>query len=269
MLDSAFNYSNQTDMQQVSIHCVEHLEQKIIAISTRYEKYYVLDMHSHERAQLLYGATGVIHIETPHGNWIIPPERAVWIPPNIPHKLTMFSVNTCSLYILSDTLPRESSQCEVLSISPLLRQLLLKAPHLTAPFSKHDELIFDLILCELKIADAIQLHLPLPENKKLLALCQNFMRAPNIHLSPEEIAKQLNLSERHFSRLFKNEVGLSFSKWRQQVCVLLSLEKIMQGQSIQHIAYDYGFKNPAAFSTLFHRILGVSPSRYFQNKTLS
>ena len=109
----------------------------------------------------------------------------------------------------------------------------------------------------------------MPENKRLLALCQNFMRAPNIHLSPEEIAKQLNLSERHFSRLFKNEVGLSFSKWRQQVCVLLSLEKIMQGQSIQHIAYDYGFKNPAAFSTLFHRILGVSPSRYFQNKTLS
>jgi AraC-like DNA-binding protein len=57
---------------------------------------------------------------------------------------------------------------------------------------------------------------------------------------------------------------MSFSKWRQHACVLLSLERLIRQHSIQQIAYDFGFKNPAAFSTMFHRVLGMSPSRYIQ-----
>ena len=252
-------------MQQVSIHCVEHLEHRIIAIENNYSAFQVLETHQHQRAQLLYGAEGIIQIETPHGNWIIPPERAVWIPPNVPHKLTMFKVRTCSLYICPTQLPRTSTQCEVLSISALLRQLLLKAPQLTAPFSMHDQLIFDLIFCELAQAETIQLHLPLPQQPALLALCQNFLAAPNIHVSPLQLAEQLHLSERHFSRLFKQELGMPFSTWRQHACVLLSLEKLIKQQPIHHIAYSLGFKNPAAFSTMFQRIFGISPSRYFSS----
>lgn len=255
-------------MQQISIHSVEHLQQKIIAIATQYAPQHVLAMHSHQRAQLLYGAEGVIHVETPQGNWIIPPERAVWIPPQVPHKLTMFNVKTCSLYILEQYSPRQSQRCEVLAISALLRQLLLTAPSIDEPFTARDHLLFDLILAELKAAPSINLHLPLPENKELLAICQNFLKEPNIHLSPEQIAAELYMSERHFSRLFKQQVGMPFSKWRQHACVLLSLERLMQNQPIQKIAYDFGFKNPAAFSTMFQRILGLSPSRYMdENKT--
>jgi len=143
-----------------------------------------------------------------------------------------------------------------------LRQLLLKAPQLTVPFSAHDQLIFDLIHCELAQAEIIPLHLPLPQHVGLLAICQTFLAAPNIHISPTSIAEQLHMSERHFSRLFKQEVGLSFSLWRQQACVLLSLERLMKHQPIHQIAYDLGFKNPAAFSTMFQRIMGISPSRY-------
>ena len=258
------------DMKQISIHSVEHLKHKMIAIETQYAEYYVLKMHSHKRAQLLYAAQGVMHVETPQGNWIIPPERAVWIPPQVPHQLTLFNVKTCSLYILPEYVPRQIEYCEVLSISPLLRQLLLKAPALNEPLSRHDELIQELILTELGISEKIELHLPLPENKAILEICQKFLKQPNIHLSPEEIATQLYISERHFSRLFKSEVGMSFSKWRQHACVLLSLEKLIQNQPIQHIAYDFGFKNPAAFTTMFHRVLGLSPTQYMShlhNKT--
>lgn len=255
-------------MKQISIHSVEHLKHKMIAIETQYDEYYVLAMHTHKRAQLLYGAQGVIHVETPQGSWIIPPERAVWIPPEVAHQLTLFNVKTCSLYILPEYVPRYTTYCEVLSISPLLRQLLLKAPELNEPFSRHDELIFELILSELEICETVDLHLPLPENKAMLEICKKFIENPNIHFSPEQFATQLCTSERHFSRLFKSEVGLSFSKWRQQACVLLSLEKLIQNQSIQQIAYDLGFKNPAAFSTMFHRVLGVSPSRYMENNDI-
>ncbi|MEN8367229.1 AraC family transcriptional regulator [Acinetobacter bereziniae] len=251
-------------MKQISIHSIEHLEHKIIAIETQYAEFYRLAQHSHQRAQLLYGAEGVMHVETPQGNWIIPPERAVWIPPEVPHQLTLFNVKTCSIYIRPEYLPRPSTQCEVLAISPLLRQLLLKAPKLNPPFCKRDELIFDLILSELELSEVIDLHLALPENPTMLKICRAFIQRPNIHFSPEDFAAQLCVSERHFSRLFKTETGMSFSKWRQHACVLLSLERLIRQHSIQQIAYDFGFKNPAAFSTMFHRVLGMSPSRYIQ-----
>ena len=110
----------------------------------------------------------------------------------------------------------------------------------------------------------IDLHLALPENPTMLKICRAFIQRPNIHFSPEDFAAQLCVSERHFSRLFKTETGMSFSKWRQHACVLLSLERLIRQHSIQQIAYDFGFKNPAAFSTMFHRVLGMSPSRYIQ-----
>ncbi len=255
-------------MKQISIQSVEHLAHKILAIETQYKKNQVLAMHTHQRAQLLYGAEGIMHVETPHGQWIIPPERAVWIPPEMPHQLTLYSVKTCSLYILPESVPRQVTQCEVLSISPLLRQLLLTAPQLNPPFSKHDDLIFELILMELTQAESMDLHLPLPEHQAMLAICKLFLKSPNIHYAPETFAAELCLSERHFSRLFKQETGISFSKWRQQACVLLSLERLIQQHSIQHIAYDFGFQNPAAFSTMFQRVLGLSPSRYMQHQAV-
>lgn len=256
-------------MKQISIQSVEHLAHKIIAIETQYTKRQVLDMHTHRRAQLLYGAEGVMHVETPNGQWIIPPERAVWIPPEMPHQLTLFDVKTCSLYILPDSVSRQIERCEVLSISPLFRQLLLKAPQLNPPFTQHDELIFALILMELTCAEPIDLHLPLPEHKAMLEICKKFLKSPDIHYGPEIFAAELCMSERHFSRMFKQETGLSFSKWRQQACVLISLERLIQHHSIQQIAYDLGFQNPAAFSTMFQRVLGLSPTRYIQHQTLS
>ena len=60
-------------MKQISIQSVEHLAHKILAIETQYKKNQVLAMHTHQRAQLLYGAEGIMHVETPHGQWIIPP----------------------------------------------------------------------------------------------------------------------------------------------------------------------------------------------------
>jgi AraC-like DNA-binding protein len=203
-----------------------------------------------------------MHVETPQGTWIIPPERAVWIPAQMPHRLDLYKVKTCSLYIDPACCSQLAAYCEVLAVSPLLRQLLLRAPQLNPPFDEHAELIFDLICAELVCAAKIDLHLPMPSDPQMLAICQKFLQAPDIHLAPEQLAAQLHVSERHFSRRFKRQVGISFSQWRQQACVLLSLEKLMQQQSIQHIAYDFGFRQPAAFSAMFVRILGHPPSRY-------
>lgn len=62
-------------MHNVPIDEVDHLARPVIALARNYPSGYLLPMHSHRRAQLLYGATGVMHVTTRQGNWLVPPQR--------------------------------------------------------------------------------------------------------------------------------------------------------------------------------------------------
>lgn len=55
---------------------------------------------------------------------------------------------------------------------------------------------------------------------------------------------------------------MSFGQWRQRACVVLALAKLSAGISITRIALDFGYESPAAFSTMFRRILGQAPTAY-------
>lgn len=39
--------------------------------------------HSHPWAQVAISTTGVIRLTVPHGAYIVPPSRALWIPPGV------------------------------------------------------------------------------------------------------------------------------------------------------------------------------------------
>ena len=41
---------------------------------------------SHKRAQLVFASTGVIVVRTRQGTWVIPPQRAVWVPGAVEHE---------------------------------------------------------------------------------------------------------------------------------------------------------------------------------------
>lgn len=43
--------------------------------------------HSHEQAQLFYPMNGAARVLTPLGSWMLPPMRAIWLPPRVDHEL--------------------------------------------------------------------------------------------------------------------------------------------------------------------------------------
>ncbi|WP_412179953.1 AraC family ligand binding domain-containing protein, partial [Variovorax paradoxus] len=114
-------------MRNVPIDAVDAIARPVLAIGTDYPLGQLLPTHSHRRAQFLYGATGVMEVGTDDGAWVVPPQRGVWIPAGQPHRVRMLGVSTRSLYIEPREAPRHGRQCEVLEVSPLLRQLLLAA----------------------------------------------------------------------------------------------------------------------------------------------
>ena len=252
-------------MRNVSINLLDDTRRPVVAIGTDYSHGYLLPRHTHRRAQLLYGATGVMQVSTHDGNWVVPPQRAVWIPPGVAHEVLMLGVSTRSLYIEPGAVDL-GERCQVISVSPLIRHLLMEAVELplTYDLTGRDGVLIDLLLHELVRSAPLPLHIPLPSDGRLLELCQTFLHQPNAHQSPQQWADQLHVSLRTFNRLFRLQTGLSFSQWRQRACVVLALARLAAGEAVTRIALDFGYDSPAAFSTMFRRILGQAPSVWLE-----
>jgi AraC-like DNA-binding protein len=147
-----------------------------------------------------------------------------------------------------------------------MRQLLMEAVELPLEYDEagRDGALVSLLLHELARATHLPLHIPLPEDPRLLDLCQAFLQRPDVHQSPVQWAQQSHLSLRTFSRHFRQQTGLSFVQWRQRACVVQALARLASGASVTRIALDLGYENPAAFSSMFRRVLGQSPSTYLE-----
>ena len=251
-------------MRNTPLATIDALPLDVLAIRTDYAPGTLLDTHSHRRAQFLYGASGLMEVDTDDGAWVVPPHSGVWIPAGKPHRVRMVGVSTCSLYIEPSAAPRAGSRCEVLMVSPLLRQLLLEA--IDAPLHHEprgrDGLLMRLALHEIARARMLPLFAPLPLHPGLAALCRAFLHQPQAHASPRDWAGRLHQSERSFSRFFRSETGMAFSEWRQHACLLSALAQLAAGKPVTAVALELGYDSPGAFSTMFRKKLGHPPSEF-------
>jgi len=254
-------------MHNASIGLLDSTPRSVVAISTEYDNGHRLPMHSHRRSQLLYGSKGVMQVTTSLGTWVVPPQRAVWIPPQVPHEVLFLGVRTHSLYIEPDESLINQEQCQVIEVSALMRHLLQEAVDLPLEYEEtgRDGVVINLLLHEIQRANELPLHIPMPTHQRLLASCQTFLMAPDINRSPQELADSLFMSVRTFTRLFREQTGLSFGQWRQRACVILALSRLAEGQSVTTVALEMGYESPAAFATMFRRVLGQAPSVYLIN----
>ncbi len=224
--------------------------------------------HSHRQAQLLYAVDGVISLTTDSGTWVVPPSRAVWLPPNLEHA-TASHTNVQFRSLLIDiegnaALPKE---CMVVEVTPLLRELILRLASLVERPERQDmvQAVIRLLLLELTFLPAQPLNLPLPRHRALAAFCETMRRDLARTISIEEAAETLHMSRATLMRLFQRETGLSFGRWRQQARMLKALTLLAEGRSILDVALECGYDSPSAFSAMFRRSLGRSPRNYFQS----
>ncbi|XXD10112.1 AraC family transcriptional regulator [Klebsiella sp. R445] len=252
-------------MRNVKIEDVDSLDRDVVALGNDYEQGFILPQHQHRRAQLLYGATGLMYVTTQDGEWVVPPQHAVWIPPETMHAVRFVGVTTRSVYIEPDCVRAlvKHRRCEVISISRLLRQLLLEAVDLPPLYnSARDCVLINLMLLELAAMPAREFNIPLPQHPALRALCQAFLLTPSIHDPAERWASALFMSASTFRRHFLQQMGLSFSAWRQRACVVSALALLITGKPVNEVALSLGYDNASSFATMFRRVTGLSPSYY-------
>jgi len=252
-------------MRNTRVTHYEDTPRDVVITGNDYPPHYVLPRHVHKRGQLLYAVTGVVTVATDEGSWVVPPRRALWIPAGVAHEVRMSgAVSTRSAYVRDQAAALLPAHCRVIGVSLLLHALLLEAVDLPAEYALdgRDGRVMALLLDEIAAMPALALNTPLPRDPRLARLCRALIAAPALEIDIDAMAHKAGMSRRSFTRLFRQQTGMSFSAWRQQACLLAALTRLGGGDSITQVAVDLGYSSASAFTAAFRRVLGAAPSRY-------
>ena len=222
--------------------------------------------HVHDQAHLMYTVNGVLEVTTHEGVWYVPPKQAIWIPPRIEHRARANGEATLQVVIieLPNGLPCPQAATRMVLISPLLRELLRCLRRGGAAYSEAElgSHVRALMLAELVFLEETALHLPALADRRLRTIQTSLHADPADDTALATWAQQLHLCSRSLARLFLKETGTSFSTWRQHTRLMLALPRLAAGEPVTRVALDLGYASPSAFTRMFRRVLGVSPSEY-------
>lgn len=245
----------------------EHTAAPVIGIGNEYPAGHRHPRHRHRRAQLLYAEYGTMLVDTQDRRWIVPPHEGVWIPRGVAHGMRMLSrVGTRSVYFADAAAEDFPAACQVIGVSALLRQLLIEAADLPAeyaPGSRADK-IMALIVDEVRMAPVRPLSLPIPRHARLAARCRAFAQSPGLEVCIDDFCRDLGMSRRSFTRLFRAQTGLSLREWQRRACFQAALQRLLAGEAVTRIALDLGYSSPAAFTAMFRSLAGKSPVEYLR-----
>jgi AraC-like DNA-binding protein len=227
----------------------------------------VIPSHFHDRDQLVYASRGVMTVRTNRGAWVVPTYRAVWIPAAVPHSIAMSgTVAMRTLYLkpgLAITLPRD---CCVVNVSPLLKELILYACTFSAlkKTIKRQGHLIHIILDQLEAIQTVPLQLPNPSDARALRIAEALIADPSDRRPLALFSKSAGASKRTLERIFQEDVGVTFGKWRQQLRLMQAMRLLAEGAKVTHAALESGYSTPSAFISMFRKTLGTTPRLYFR-----
>ncbi len=248
---------------------LEALPQAVVAYGRDLDRGERLDFHAHRRAQLVYASDGIMAVTTRAATYLVPPQRAVWMPGGVEHRIDARSrVRMRTLYIDPAAEADLPTAVCVLNITPLLRELIIAAvaagPEVA--LNTPEARIMAVILDQIHAQPIASLSLPLPDDPRLRRVAEALIRHPADDRGLDAWARDVGASKRTLVRLFPIQTGMTFRAWRQQCRLLHALELLNAGTSVTATALETGYDNSSAFITMFRRCLGTTPRQYLRGE---
>ena len=225
----------------------------------------VVAPHAHSWGQLIYAATGVVTVWTEHGMWVVPPHWAIWAPAGVAHGLRFTGLASLRTLYLRPDVTCVGPRSTVVMVSPLLRELILRAVRermLDARDQTHRALV-DLIVHECSPSPAPPLDLPLPRSARLRRVAEHLANHSSDRVSHARLARHFGIGVRTLERGFVAETGLSLGQWRRHARFMDALRQLGAGSSVKRAAIEAGYRTPSAFVAAFRSSFRTTPGRYF------
>jgi AraC-like DNA-binding protein/mannose-6-phosphate isomerase-like protein (cupin superfamily) len=242
-------------------------------VARHYRKGVRLDTHMHREAQLVYAARGTMQVTTPKGRWLVPPDRAVWVPARLEHSIDVVAdIEMRTLYFDLAWLAREdrseSLDAEfVVRVSRLLHEAIL-ALFDGGGNADRTGLLVRLAILELHHAEDSATFIPLPQEPRCRRAADIVLGDPTGAHEIETLARAVGTSARTLSRLFSAQTQLSFKSWCQRARIAAAIERLSTDAnvSVKQIASDLGYASFPAFSHAFRQVTGKTPTAFTETK---
>lgn len=222
-----------------------------------------LAAHRHPWAQLACSFSGAIRLRAGDTTWIVPPQSAVWIPPDVEHEVAMLgTVAMRTVYVAAEAATRSLTTCEVIEVSALMRELIAALADPGPQAGPRPRLLSALLLEEIRRAPARSFSVPMPADRRLRSLCESLLADPSTTLTLQEWAPRVGASGRTLARLFVRDLGLTFGQWRQRARLAHAAALIGRGEPLGTVAADLGYESPSAFTVMFKRAFGMTPREF-------
>jgi AraC-like DNA-binding protein len=227
-------------------------------------------VQTHAEGHLVYAASGVLAVHTERGTSVVPANRVAWTPAGFTHYHRAHGDTDMRIVFLAPSLSRlVSDHPAVFEASDLARELLLaltgRGNYDDAAPGRNDSArsrLRRVLVDELREAPEQPLHLPEPRDDRLQAIARLLYETPADNATLAELGKTIGASTRTLSRLFRNELGMTFYEWRTQLRVYHALVLLADGHDTTHTAYACGWANPSGFIAAFTNLIGTTPGRY-------
>jgi AraC-like DNA-binding protein len=103
-----------------------------------------------------------------------------------------------------------------------------------------------------------------PPFVRLVRIAEIFLRDPCDSRTLAQLCRVSGANKRSIERLFQQEIGMTFGKWRQQLRLMQGMRLLAEGAKVTHAALESGYSTPSAFISMFRRALGTAPSSYLR-----
>lgn len=243
---------------------IDDRSRSVIGLADEYAPGFIDPAHSHDRAQLLYASAGVMSVDVENASFLVPPQRALWIPPGMVHQVSCRGEVSLRTIYFDPAHDFTGGVCRVIEVSDLLRALIVEVTRFETGCreGEREALIVRLLLDEMASMPDAPYHVPLPRDERLMRVCRAILADPTDNRDLDEWASVAGMGRRTFTRLFRSNTGMGLATWRQQVRLMEALSLLASGQPVTTVAFDVGYDSPSAFTAMFHRSFGIPPSQY-------
>lgn len=237
-----------------------------------------IPFHKHLKGQFLYTEGGIVHVITDRQTYFLPARHYMWIPAGVMHSIQPGSAHVIMRNLYFPTEENDHaffSETGIYPINDLLLQMIIYTNRWSGDIIEGENNLWHFaqaiknILPEVSLYN-LPLNLPYAKDKRLVAVI-NYMEenlAENIMIA--DAGKKFSISTRTLSRLFQNDVGMSFIQYltvlRLMKAVALLLEENL---SVKEVAFMVGYNSIPTFSNTFNKILGIRPSEYVKQTKIT
>ena len=222
-----------------------------------------IQRHRHRLHQIVYASSGAVSVTTPTGTWITPTNRAIWIPAGVWHE-HRFHGHTQFHGVALD--PRRyvagPDSPTVLAVNPLMRELIIACSRTALVDADEHHRMLSVLHDQLQTTSVLEpLWIPTPTDSRLREACALITDNLADPLTLQQICRQIGVSQRTLSRLFGDELGMTYPQWRTQLRLQHALMLLAEGSDVTSVALQCGWATPSAFIDTYRRAFGHTPGR--------